>query len=229
MVRFIYPKELVCIMVSREQVAAIKFGIILGRTLQVDIPQIATDYANGLYPHEIATKYGVVSRYGIGNEDIATKAVVNAIQGNKFRFLGVPSYAGLIEDSQTYKGLARRHRSRNSQANGSQLFRQRKGIHADTSEEKRVHSLEGTLARGEIPWIERGPDEAENLPEVTYAYLLTQLPQYRGRKRTTYNATKIQRAINLVYHDGAQVRTTVALKLKLQAYIRRLRTSSRVC
>ena len=217
---------------SPEQITAIRSAISLGKQLQLEIPQIADDYRDGLYTSKIARKYNLPLMYGV-NEKVAISAIGYAIRGNNGIYNTEP-YQGFIKDSDELEILYKQHLTKNGletyeqglgiyaltpeqrieynkQAGlkgGAKAYQQGKGIYALTPEQKREYGRKGVISRGQTPWAEESIDE--KVSEIERAYNLFQLPEY--------TISLIAKKLNEEYHNNTRVRTRKSVEGALRKY-----------
>tara|TARA_Y100000310_G_scaffold323165_1_gene383170 strand:- start:7279 stop:8166 length:888 start_codon:yes stop_codon:yes gene_type:complete len=120
---------------SSKQVAAIKLGIELGRTLQEEHPEIAEMYRGGKSQLQIARELGISETYGV-SERIASAAIHKTLNGHNGNFR-YPEYPGLITDELELEKLAQEHIRENGKVRGDNNRIEQKGIFAQTIEERR--------------------------------------------------------------------------------------------
>lgn len=245
------------------RIAAIKFTIELGRTLQQDVPEIAELYRQGDFLSTILERLDIQSRYGI-NRMIARTAVSYAIRGHDGSFKISP-YEGLIpeeererlaeehnvegghrsceggkgihgrtldqmsEDSRKgYKsGLAKKTSKQRAEdgrrgglVSGPRLYEEKRGIHAQTLEDKRIISRKANLAKGNTPWA---------VEEREYAHQLSQKAEYqwdKGHNRGKSNLQLIALELNVRFHGCKEVRKPNAIALTLGRYRKFLKGKS---
>lgn len=106
-----------------EQMTAISKAIVIGRQLQLDVPEILGDYRQGMFQSAISKKYQLESRYGI-NEKVAVEAVRIALSGHPGGF-NKPAFEGLIQDKEELERLCEDHRI----SSGTRLYEEGRGIY----------------------------------------------------------------------------------------------------
>jgi hypothetical protein len=119
-----------------EQIGAIIRVADIGRKLQSDLPEIANDYREGMFIHEIVAKYNIQINYS-ATESVAWSAVQRTLAGHD-GFLDGKPYSGLIADRLELERLAEEHK----RESGKMLHELGIGIHGMTGEEKRLLGLE---------------------------------------------------------------------------------------
>jgi hypothetical protein len=211
---------------SKEQVGAIARSIKLGRTLQKEHPEIAEMYIRHTQS-EIADKLKIQSKYGVGVR-VARNGIHWAINGHEGSF-GIESYVGLM-DKEEREWIGREHNVQNGQTAyekgigvhaqtteelrelGQTTYEQGIGVHGRTAEQMREDSRKGNLARGLTPWSDE---------EKEFAYMLSQEQEYQhpnGRHAGKSNNELIAFALNMEYHDCKEVRSIIAVQIRLSEH-----------
>jgi len=246
---------------TREQMAAIRRSINVGRILNSDYAQIAKMYREGNTQPEICEQLDIASSFSI-NDETARVAVGLAIRGYDGNF-GGSTYNALISDKEELSDLAARNVSRNgktlvkekrgafsipsderkkiARASGKKSLDEKLGIHGMSDEERKVAGDKGretvvrdklgylgltasqrkeachlaTIANGRTPWIEReNTDTFASFSELEFAGKLSQSKEYLyesgGNKGKPING-KIARKLNELYHEGRNVRSSIAV------------------
>lgn len=218
------------------QLRSIKKGAILGRTLQKDIPEIAQDYINGFSKSKIIRKWDIESTYNVGT-NVAQNAVACHIRGHQGQ-LGVEAYGGSIP-KEKLEELASAHQAiafnsipqEQRIARGKKLYKDKKGIHGFTKEQRQEISSNGgvisrdkklgfhsftqeqkqqqqrkaMIASGLTPYL---PGEKQRIFE------LKDDPNFQsGKKGPSYNMIKQQ--INIEFHEGKEIRTRSSINYVL--------------
>ena len=111
------------------QYGAIRRGIVLGRTLQTDHPEIADLYIGGKSFGQIAEHLDIQYEYGVG-DNVALKGVKTAVAGHNGRF-ETKGFRGLIGRVERVR-IGREHNRTSSVLCGKDQYEQVKGIHART-------------------------------------------------------------------------------------------------
>src|SRR3989344_6627690 len=209
---------------SSEQINGIKFAAEIGRKIQIAIPQIATDYVNGLSLLELVYKYDIQKNFGMANIKSAKIAVLNALGGYSGDFSA--SYSGLI-DSETLKIIGKEHRKDSSSKLGEltreegrgifgmtkeekrevairagmDSYQTRKGIHTGENFERKPVSFEVKQAIGKKSVVDRGFIPFSEEEETFMKSLDLNTEQYRTRG-VKINAKKITRELNEKFHNA---------------------------
>ena len=191
------------------QKASIRHSINFGLELQKTFPGIAEDYRSDMILDEIVEKYKLVSdKISFSN---ARNAVWYALRGyeGKLGSLGedIAVYPGLISKDE-YTLIAKRHSAlasaktgRNNVESGRRQFTEKKGIHAQTPEERKEIAK---LAR-----ITQGIRDYEKV-EIDLIKELAELPEYKRKSRI--NAIKISTELNRRLYEGKEIRTPMQIK-----------------
>lgn len=178
----------------KKQKAAIQKAAVLGLQIQEEFPEVAQEYRNGAFLREITEELCLHIVYGV-TFTVAREAVRKALTGYNGEIQKFPKkYTGLIPDKEEQIKLAREHR------------------------QKRSHSLQRIISKGETPWI--GRRETENLctlSEIEFAYMLSQSPEFLNEDKKT-NLKKIAQTINEKYHKGEKIRTSESVYAKLARF-----------
>jgi len=214
---------------TQEQIKAIKRSINLGSTLQKDHPEIAELYVNtGL--RQIVKILNIQSEYDV-NEGIARSGVIYAIMGHNGG-LRIDAYQGLISDEErarirkehkigggrrTYeekKGIhaqsteeLREIGRKSGKIVGRKTYEEKKGIHAQTTEEKRECGRRSAIAKGHTLWDE---EEKES------AYQLSLRPEYK--RGSQINLQLIAFELNKKYHNSEEIRNVEAVGFQIRKY-----------
>ena len=117
-----------------QQIGAIMRSIRLGRTLQQEHPEIADLYRRGYHIRRIVEEIDIKSEYDV-TERVAWNGVYYAISGSH-GFLETANYEEIIPEDERER-LGAKHLSESSSKNGRRSYEEKKGIHAQTTEEKR--------------------------------------------------------------------------------------------
>jgi len=190
---------------SNEQNAAIKRSINLGRTLQIDHPEIAEMYVSHTR-QEVAKRLDIQSRYHV-SDNVATKGVHKSIAGHVEGF-GIEPYEGLIPDEGERERIGKAHEVHNRQKNGRKIYEEGNGIFGRTAEQHTEDSRKGgaksAISRGRVPLSDAEKEDA---------YQSSLNPEFqRGSKS---NCKLIARKLNRKYHKGEEVRNSNAVKVLL--------------
>jgi len=219
---------------SVEQKKAFIISVKIGRQIQLDIPEIAIDYVNGLSLNELATKYDIQNRYGITTPKVAAAAVYYALTGfqDKSGKDSSNNYPGLITDADARKIIGAQHQKRQHKILGQRLrdekkgmfgippeqrleiakksgritYEKRVGVHAKSFEEKSRWAKRAVAARGFRPFS----DEEKTLINE----LIVQPENQRGK---AVKAKKVADIINKNLFGGEQVRSGNQIKHFLYA------------
>lgn len=119
---------------TREQLYAIKKSIELGRRLQIELPEIAEDFKNGMFVPDIISKYNITELYGI-TLAVAETATYKAINGHDGKFK-IESFEGLIEPGELEK-LIDQHLLEGRKKAGRTAAELGTGVHGMTEEEQK--------------------------------------------------------------------------------------------
>ncbi len=130
---------------TSQQTLAIKLAVATGDRIRQEYPHFAEEYRAGLTAPSLVQKYGLAARYGIGSR-IAIQAVRMAIRGYSGYFHG--SYKGLIPGPSERAKLALAH----NRQTGTEVFQEKKGIHALTSKQRAAASRKGGLISGPLSY-----------------------------------------------------------------------------
>ena len=127
------------------QVKAIRLAAEIGDDIRKNYPEIAEEYRSGLTAPRMVDAHDFDRRYGV-SRPAAIGAVRNAIRG----YFGPyhERYDGLIADRPERKRLAVSHNSRT----GTELYEQKRGIHAMTHEQRVAVGRKGGLIRGPLSY-----------------------------------------------------------------------------
>lgn len=219
-------------LLTYEQLNAIKLQIIVGRQLQIDLPEIANDYREGRFLREIASRYEIPSRYGL-TMAIAKGAISKAIRGHNGGF-NIPPYNGLINSDELEKlceehvakgisiggyragnklyeqrlgihGRSIEQHRRDGRKGGSELYKKRKGIHGRTLQERSEYNRRAGIQAT----IARGftPYSAS---EIEYTFDLLQNPKYNIGDQS--NNVLIARELNARFHNNRPVRNNRTIR-----------------
>jgi hypothetical protein len=128
-----------------QQLGAIRLSAEIGNDIRKNHPEIADEYRRGMTAPKLVSKHKFDSRYGVRRQ-VAIDAVRNAIRG----YYGHchEHYEGLISDRSERQYLAVAHNSRT----GSELYEQKRGIHAMSREQKVAAGRKGGLIRGPLSY-----------------------------------------------------------------------------
>jgi len=195
-----------------EKFGAIGRSIELGRTLQLDLPEVADLYRKYNLA-QIVNILNIKSRYGV-NDKVAINGVQKAIAGydGRFKIEGkdIERYEGLITDLEERRELRTWHKTNGGRNRGLLVFSRGTGIFERTREEHFLDSREGGLNsminQGKTPWMDA---------ERESAYELSLIPEYTHRL--------IARELNDEYHDGNKVRWESSVCTELSRYRKSLR------
>ena len=126
-----------------EQIAAIKRDLQLGRTLQIEHPEIADKYRNGQFIHLIAEEINIQKEYET-SYDSAVNSARNALVGHRGGF-GAESYQGLLSLEES-ASLGKEH----NRAAGLARYEEKSGVHGRTPKEMSEDGREGGKIGGKI-------------------------------------------------------------------------------
>ncbi len=183
---------------SDPQKAGIIHSINLGRELQKDTLGLASDFKSGLTLDQIVEKHNLQAKLGTSSST-ARNAVWFALKGynSEIRFADAEPFNGLVSKDE-YELTAQQHRreasartGRNNRESGLKQFAEKKGIHAQTPEERQALIRSSALARG-LDWFEQ--EEVDLIKELIL------LPEYRHGSRI--RAGKIAEELNKRFHNG---------------------------
>ena len=130
---------------SGQQLGAIRLAAEIGEDIRKNYPEIAEEYRSGLTAPKLVARHGFDHRYGV-NWRAAIGAVRNAIRGYSGPYYD--PYQGLIADVSEREDLALAH----NRQTGTELYEQKRGIHALTHEEKVDAGRKGGLIRGPLSY-----------------------------------------------------------------------------
>ena len=130
---------------TSHQLGAIRLAAEIGDEIRKNHPEIADEYRSGMTAPKLVTKHGFDRRYGVGRQ-VAIDAVRNAIRGYSGHCH--EHYLGLIADRSEREFLAFAHNSRT----GAELYKQKRGIHAMSREQKVAAGRKGGLIRGPLSY-----------------------------------------------------------------------------
>ena len=221
---------------SQAQISAIVNSRRSARVIQRAHPEIANFYRKGHSYSQIASQIGIAKDYGI-SQSTANVIICMAIKGYNEDY-GIPALEGLIPKDELSR-LTKAHMIASSKQNGKDSFERRVGVHAQTPEERSAHSLRNyrngrglgglshkkrveigkkagkktALARGYVLW-----KEAKNDREISERDLLGYLsysPHFfykTGTHKNKRNLGKIVLELNIVYHNGKNVRNKSSVR-----------------
>jgi hypothetical protein len=217
---------------SAEQKAGIKFSIEIGKQIKQSCPEIAMDYINGASTAELVVKYDILKRFNVENMSTAQRAVGNALKGYSGTF-GL-SYPGLIKDPEIIKTIGKKHQKQAGEfsrdrglgvfgmseeqkkqvgsRSGMVLYQTRKGIHAQSAEERSRIGKMAVISKGFIPLSKEAEAFIRGLDLNSTEYAM-------GKK---VNAKKIAEEVNTKFYDGKDVIRTGAIS----SFVRRMRKKS---
>lgn len=221
-----------------QQYAAILRSIRLGRTLQIDHPNIAELYRQGDSQDGLVRKLNLEDNYGV-TRFVAMTAIHYALKGHDKEFVGsdLSNYDGLMtaeemedlakkhnsasarELHKQKKGMFGRDKQKHSQDSihaGNITLEKRVGIHAQSNEEKKKAGLKGLKTQGNLPYSDE---------EIEYAYALTLNEEYQHSPESAFgriigkpNMSLIASELNQKYHNGKQIRTVRAVEAAISRY-----------
>ena len=228
--------------VTRRQMSAISRGIERGKEIRDSLAAIADDYRAGMTLSEIVSKYNIMNKFEIDNEDVAGKAVKYALSGYDGTSISLHNehYEGLMTQEE-YSKISARHqvdsrirvgkrlyeegnglfsipREKKRQMgirHGKNQYSQKKGIHALDIEQKRENGRKGAAARGYVAWDHY---------ETVVAYALSILPEYQ--RSGNANNTKVAEALNAIFHNEEPVRNSRRVSAHLCDYRMQIQKSS---
>jgi hypothetical protein len=128
-----------------QQYAAISMAATIGEDIRKNYPEIAEEYRNGLTAPQLVAKYGFDRQYEIGPQ-VASSAVRNALRG--YSGYCHAHYDGLIADKSERENLAFAH----NKQTGTEMYEQKRGIHALTREQKVDFGRKSGLIRGPLSY-----------------------------------------------------------------------------
>ena len=111
---------------SQEQIAAMRISAEIGRKLQVDFPEIADDYRNGMTQEKIVIKYNLESLYETSRRS-AIVSVSNALRGYDARWYGSYYFEGLIPADEMNE-INRQRQIERGHKNGLDIYRRKKAF-----------------------------------------------------------------------------------------------------
>ena len=218
------------IFMEREQAAAIRRAVELGKTLQSVLGEKLRDfYKSGGTISQAIEEFDVRKTYGV-TYNVARVGIRLALAGSNWDNRSFEPYVGLIEDETEREKIRREHLAESGKSMGNKMYREGKGIHTQTPEERRklafrggktmgnkayreklgVHarsqsqmrkdSLKGLAARGVTPWSE---EERKLVHEL---------------KRDGYRTLEIAQSLNGSFHNGQEIRTIHAVGYILCQY-----------
>ena len=194
-----------------EKYSAIEHSVRIGSLLVIDHPEIAELYRDGMTHLGIAENLDVKREYGIPSDEVARNTIRYAITGHAGSFETGP-YGGLIQNLDERATLEHEHHVES----GRKTAAEGKGIHGQTPEQKSEYGRIGALAQGRTLW------EKE---ETEYAHLLSLEPEFqhqKGKHKGKGDYKTIAQVLNVDYHNGEEVRSPIAVKSNLYAYIKTL-------
>lgn len=118
----------------------------IAQKVQEEFPEIADDYRSGAFYKDIASKYGIGTRYGL-DANRAKSAVRHAIQGYTGGF-GLAGFPGLIRDRKEKSRLATEHKKKMGNINAEYLMENKIGWHGLTPEERSAAGFKGGSITG---------------------------------------------------------------------------------
>jgi hypothetical protein len=130
---------------TSRQVGAIRLAAEIGDEIRKTYPVIAEEYRSGMTAPQLVTRHGLDRRYGVSRQ-VAIYAVRDAICGYSGPYC--EPYQGLVADRSERECLALAH---NSQT-GTELYQQKRGIHAQTREQRNEAGRKGGLIRGPLSY-----------------------------------------------------------------------------
>ena len=186
-----------------EQLAAIKTGINLGRTLQKDHPKIANLYRQNRTLPKIAEELNIQEEYGVGY-NVASNGVQKAISGHDGSF-GIDSYNGLMEEGEKIM-ISKKNVQEAFRNIFKKSYREKTGIFGRTSKQHSEDGKKGAqraaIARGFTLWTE---------DEISLAYQLSQQSAYKWGKGSHEGKTNIKRISKELIRRGYSYRTNDSL------------------
>lgn len=207
-----------------KQITAMRRGIILGRVLQKDHPEIVEMYKRGYTLSKIIDELNIQLNYRVSDR-VSRSSVHYAIAGYDGGF-EIEAYEGLVNREER-KRIRREHIIENNRKSyekkigmyaltseekrearskgGCETFKKRKGIHAQTLEERRKTSSKGGLIGGHKLYNDGRGIHAQTLEEIREASQKGVIA--RGRTPWTYEEKEFayQLSLNLVYQKGSLV------------------------
>ncbi|MEK6858559.1 MAG: hypothetical protein AABX53_01450 [Nanoarchaeota archaeon] len=219
---------------SSEQMGAIWRAANLGRTLQEDCgDKLKASYIEGKLMKEIVDEFDIQSRYHI-TAHVAVRGVFYALAGFEKDDRHCGAYEGLIPDRAEREKIGKEHKAMVAKAKGIDIFKKRKGIHAQTLEQRKelghkggsiggqknyqnrvgIHAqseegrreagYQATRAKGLVVWSDA---------EKTLLSELSRDPYFR--RGSNANAIRIAQALNGTYHGGEEIRNRNAVVIAL--------------
>ncbi len=228
-------------MYHETRIRAIRKALFLGRTLQINHPEIADDYQRMHIP-QIIEKYSIQSTYSVGDE-VARTAIRYALRGHRGG-LDVPQYTGLL-DHTTLDRLYLTHKAENGHASyrqgkglygrtpeqirednqeaGRALYEQRKGVHKLSREQRRKLGRNAYLRTGDTQTpqqhrdaglqgiIAKGQTPWKHPRDVLSELECALMLSECYKRGNRANNERIAAKLNELYHHGEPVRTAHAV------------------
>lgn len=217
-----------------EQLAAIKKGITLGKTLQKDHPEIADLYRQNHVLSKITEVLNIQEEYGVGYH-VAWSGVQNALSGQDGSF-GINSYNGLLEESERIM-IGKKNFQENARNNALRLYTEGKGIFGRTPEQMTQDSRKGGKIAGRKTYEEkkgifgRTPKQHSKDSKIagqksaiargftlwtederSLAYQLSQQPEYKWGKGRNEGKTNMKKISQELLKRGYSHRTIKAVR-----------------
>lgn len=208
---------------------AVSKKVELGRLFQIkhakEIIKLWRDLKNKR--SDIVDKLNLMELYNIPSQDVAERAVCNAIRGydGHYQFIDFPAYKGLLSKNEMKRITEERHKV-NGSFRGSELLKEGKGLYKQTKEEWTENSRKGgntaykqqkglfsqtpeewirTRVKGGISSIKSKGFTPFSLEETIHIFNLSEKREYQ--RSSKINNQKIAEEINKKFHREKKVRT----------------------
>jgi len=188
---------------EEEQVAAIKYSIQLGPTIQKLFPQIADNYRSGKSLNDLVEECKIRVLFPM-SERTAQEAVRLALRGYHREINLFPDfdYNGLL-NLEEYEMLAKNHHRESGRRLGEEIgyksgqktFEAGTGVHKLEYIERHYGGQKGIVKQGNIPWSD---EEILTIEELSRDTLY--------QRRSEIHAQRIANEINNRFHYGRPVR-----------------------
>jgi hypothetical protein len=240
---------------TSEQVGAIRLAAEIGNDIRKNYPEIAEEYRSGLTAPKLVAQYGFNYRYGVSLQmaSYAVRNAIRGYCGhyyNPYRGLiedkSERESLAIAHNRQTGMELFEQKRGihaltyeqkaeagrKGGLIRGPLSYKLRIGCHALPPEVLREHCRRiaplggkaggkaSVTARGLVPYMPATPGR---VAEIEYAFRLAADPLYLGPVRANFK--KIAEKVNEVFHAGNPHYTRTTLKIALQSYRRRDRST----
>ncbi len=153
-------------MIEDKNAFVIKIAADLGRRIQREYPDIAEDYRGNYFSREIAEKYNISIKYGVGIR-LASNAIRCALKGYSGG-LGIEPYKGLIKEEEI-KELS----IGKLKANGKRNRETHKGIFGLDEETEKTRIKRSAESNGLVLWSSL---------ELEDTYKMYQDPDYKYKE-----------------------------------------------